>query len=87
MSAVSDENGSDDNGLLNRNRRLQLDTGPKVRRYLSKLIRDWDDRKLASEDVSRIAHSLKILVNMIEAPEFERRLQAVEQQLTELRSP
>ena len=54
---------------------------------MAKLIRDWDDRKVASEDVSRIAHSLKILVNMIEAPEFERRLQAVEQLLAEPRSP
>ena len=84
LGVASDENGSDDNGLSN-SRRLQLDSPPRVRRYLTRLIARWDRGELPSDDLGRVALALKTLMGMITGDSTERRLQALEARLEELR--
>jgi hypothetical protein len=84
LGVASDENGSDDNGLSN-SRRLQLDSPPRVRRYLTRLIARWDGGELPSDDLGRVALALKTLMGMITGDSTERRLQALEARLEELR--
>jgi hypothetical protein len=86
LGNVNGEKACSGNGLR-RSRGLQLDSTPRTRRYLARLIRDWDAGNLASEDLSRVAHSLRILANMIEQPEVLRRLDALESRVRELTQP
>ena len=67
--------------------RLRLDTGVRIRRFLAVLIRDWRSGKVASEDVGRIAHSLRILFNMVEGDQVTRRLDDLERRIAELAGP
>jgi hypothetical protein len=86
LGVASDESDNGDNGLSN-SRRLQLDSPPRVRRYLTRLIARWDHGDLPSEDLGRLAVTLKVLMGMVTGDSTERRLQALEARLEELRQP
>ena len=82
MDLSVDENASGDSGLGSKYPRL--DTPPRIRRFLAGLIRRWHAGDLPSEDVTRIAHSLKILLAMLEGSTVEQRLQALESRVAEM---
>ena len=59
----------------------------RIRRFLAVLIREWRNGKVASEDVGRIAHALRILFNMVEGDQVTRRLDDLERRIAELAGP
>jgi hypothetical protein len=71
-------NDDADDGDTTRRCRLRLDTVDRVRRELVRLYRDGRDGRRDTQDVSRLANVLMIVVRCLEGADLEKRLAVLE---------
>jgi hypothetical protein len=73
---LNDDSDVDD--TTPRRSRLRLDTVDRVRRELVRLYRDGRDGRRDTQDVSRLANVLMIVVRCLEGADLEKRLGTLE---------